>query len=76
MVTDYDAFPASLAMWRQFTQWLGGLGIIVLAVAILPRLRVGGRQMMESELPGPGDRRARRADPRDSRGCCGRSTSR
>jgi trk system potassium uptake protein TrkH len=52
-VTDYDALPRSLAMWRQFTQWLGGMGIIVLAIAVLPRLRVGGRQMMESELPGP-----------------------
>ncbi len=40
-------------MWRAFTQWLGGMGIIVLAIAVLPRLRVGGRQMMESELPGP-----------------------
>jgi trk system potassium uptake protein TrkH len=53
VVTDYDALPKSLAMWRQFTQWLGGMGIIVLAIAVLPRLRVGGRQMMESELPGP-----------------------
>ena len=40
-------------MWRQFTQWLGGMGIIVLALAVLPRLRVGGRQLMESEAPGP-----------------------
>ena len=53
VVTDYDAFSPTLAMWRQFTQWLGGMGIIILAVAVLPRLRVGGRQMMESELPGP-----------------------
>lgn len=53
VVTDYEAFSPTLAMWRQFTQWLGGMGIIILAVAILPRLRVGGRQMMESELPGP-----------------------
>jgi trk system potassium uptake protein TrkH len=53
VVTDYDALPRSIAMWRQFTQWLGGLGIIVLAIAVLPRLRVGGRQMMETELPGP-----------------------
>jgi len=53
VVTDYDAVSPTLAMWRQFTQWLGGMGIIILAVAILPRLRVGGRQMMESELPGP-----------------------
>ena len=40
-------------MWRQFTQWLGGMGIIVLAIAVLPRLRVGGRQLLEAELPGP-----------------------
>jgi trk system potassium uptake protein TrkH len=53
VVTDYADLSRSLAMWRQFTQWLGGLGIIILAVAVLPRLRVGGRQMLETELPGP-----------------------
>lgn len=53
VVTDYDELSRSIDMWRQFTQWLGGMGIIVLAIAVLPRLRVGGRQMMESELPGP-----------------------
>ena len=53
VVTDFDDINRSLGMWRQFTQWLGGMGIIVLAIAVLPRLRVGGRQMMESELPGP-----------------------
>jgi trk system potassium uptake protein len=53
VVTDFDAINRSLGIWRQFTQWLGGMGIIVLAVAVLPRLRVGGRQMLESELPGP-----------------------
>ena len=53
VVTDFDELSRSLAMWRQFTQWLGGMGIIVLAIAVLPRLRVGGRQLMESELPGP-----------------------
>ena len=53
VVTDLDEINRSLGMWRQFTQWLGGMGIIVLAVAVLPRLRVGGRQLMESELPGP-----------------------
>ena len=53
VVTDFDAMSKSIAMWRQFTQWLGGMGVIILAVAILPRLRVGGRQMMEAELPGP-----------------------
>jgi trk system potassium uptake protein TrkH len=53
IVTDLPALDRSLLMWRQFTQWLGGMGIIVLALAVLPRLRVGGRQLMESELPGP-----------------------
>ncbi len=53
LVTDFDELSKSLSMWRQFTQWLGGMGIIILAVAVLPRLRVGGRQLMESELPGP-----------------------
>jgi trk system potassium uptake protein TrkH len=53
VVTDYDEISKSLGMWRQFTQWLGGMGIVVLAIAVLPRLRVGGRQLLESELPGP-----------------------
>ena len=53
VVTDLEEINRSLGIWRQFTQWLGGMGIIVLAIAVLPRLRVGGRQMMESELPGP-----------------------
>jgi len=53
VVTDFEALPRSIAMWRQFTQWLGGMGIIVLAIAVLPRLRVGGRQLLETELPGP-----------------------
>jgi trk system potassium uptake protein TrkH len=53
ILTDIEGLPRALAMWRQFTQWLGGMGIIVLALAVLPRLRVGGRQLLESELPGP-----------------------
>jgi trk system potassium uptake protein TrkH len=53
VLTDIDALPRSVAMWRQFTQWLGGIGIIVLSLAVLPRLRIGGRQLLESELPGP-----------------------
>jgi trk system potassium uptake protein TrkH len=53
VLTDIPAMPRSLLMWRQFSQWLGGMGIIVLALAVLPRLRVGGRQLMESEAPGP-----------------------
>ncbi len=43
----------AIMMWRQLTQWLGGMGIIVLAVAILPKLAVGGSQVIEAEAPGP-----------------------
>jgi trk system potassium uptake protein TrkH len=53
VLTDIEALPESLLFWRQFTQWLGGMGIIVLALAVLPRLRVGGRQLLEHEMPGP-----------------------
>ncbi len=53
VVADVSTLDRSLSMWRQFTQWFGGMGIIVLALAVLPRLRVGGRQLMESEAPGP-----------------------
>jgi len=53
VLTDIEALSHSLLIWRQLTQWLGGLGIIVLALAVFPRLRIGGRQLFESELPGP-----------------------
>ena len=53
VLTDIEAVDSSLLMWRQLSQWLGGMGIIVLAVAILPRLRIGGRQLLHSELAGP-----------------------
>jgi trk system potassium uptake protein TrkH len=53
VLTDIPALDQAMSMWRQFSQWLGGMGIIVLALAILPRLRIGGRQLVESELPGP-----------------------
>lgn len=52
MLTDFGQ-PRSIMMWRQFTQWIGGMGIIVLFIAILPRLSIGGRQLMEAEAPGP-----------------------
>ena len=52
VVTNVSALNRSLGMWRQYTQWLGGMAVLVLAVAVLPRLRVGGRQLLESELPG------------------------
>ncbi|WP_302080220.1 TrkH family potassium uptake protein [Salinibaculum rarum] len=43
----------ALLIWRQLTQWLGGMGIIVLMVAILPQIAVNGAQLMDSEAPGP-----------------------
>lgn len=48
-----EDLPRALLLWRAFTQWLGGMGIIVLAIAILPKLAVGGRQLMDAEVPGP-----------------------
>jgi trk system potassium uptake protein TrkH len=50
----FDAHSREIMMWRQLTQWLGGMGIVVLAVAILSELSVGGAQLMEAEAPGPG----------------------
>lgn len=48
-----DHAPQSINLWRHLLQWLGGLGIIVLAVAILPLLGVGGMQLYRAETPGP-----------------------
>jgi trk system potassium uptake protein TrkH len=53
VLTDVESLDRSLLLWRAETQWLGGMGIIVLVLAVLPRLRVGGRQLFESEMPGP-----------------------
>jgi trk system potassium uptake protein TrkH len=53
VLTDIEALDKSMVIWRQFSHWLGGMGIVVLAVAVLPRLRVGGRQLLQSELAGP-----------------------
>tara|TARA_X000000368_G_scaffold394806_1_gene361662 strand:+ start:1359 stop:2807 length:1449 start_codon:yes stop_codon:yes gene_type:complete len=48
-----DDMPRSLLFYRQLLQWLGGMGIIVLAVAVLPLLGVGGMQLYKAETPGP-----------------------
>ncbi|MFC7212329.1 TrkH family potassium uptake protein [Natronoarchaeum sp. GCM10025321] len=48
-----DQHSHALLMWRQLTQWLGGMGIIVLMIAILPEVAVNGAQLMQSEAPGP-----------------------
>lgn len=48
-----DSLPKAILFYRQMLQWLGGMGIIVLAVAILPILGVGGMQLYRAEMPGP-----------------------
>ncbi len=50
----FASHSRTLLIWRQETQWLGGMGIVVLAVAILPELSVGGAQLLDAEAPGPG----------------------
>jgi len=53
IMTAIDSLPHAVLYYRQQLQWLGGMGIIVLAVAILPMLRVGGMQLFRAETPGP-----------------------
>ncbi|MEM6639027.1 MAG: TrkH family potassium uptake protein [Pseudomonadota bacterium] len=53
ILTGLDTLPHSVLFYRQQLQWLGGMGIIVLAVAILPMLGVGGMQLYRAETPGP-----------------------
>jgi trk system potassium uptake protein TrkH len=52
-VVNIEILPHGILFWRSFTQWLGGMGILILAIAILPRLSVGGMQLMNLEAPGP-----------------------
>ena len=53
VITGIDNLPKSILFYRQELQWLGGMGIIVLAVAILPMLGIGGMQLYRTETPGP-----------------------
>ncbi len=53
VLTGLDDLPKSILFYRQMLQWLGGMGIIVLAVAILPMLGIGGMQLYRAEAPGP-----------------------
>lgn len=52
ILTQYD-FPKTMFFWRSMSQWLGGMGIIVLFIAVLPQFAVAGRQMFFAEAPGP-----------------------
>lgn len=49
----FFALPRSILLWRSLTQWLGGMGVVLLFISILPRLGVGGSQLFDREFPGP-----------------------
>ena len=53
VITDIEALTQSLLFWRSFTQWIGGMGIILFTIAVLPLLGVGGMQLFKAEVPGP-----------------------
>ncbi len=53
ILTDIEALPRSILFWRSLTHWLGGMGIVVLTVAVLPLLGIGGMQLIKAEAPGP-----------------------
>ncbi len=53
VLPNLDRMPPSINLWRGMMVWLGGMGLIVLAVAVLPLLGIGGRQMFKAETPGP-----------------------
>lgn len=53
VLSDIDSLPHGILFWRSMTQWLGGMGIIVLSLAILPVFGIGGMQLFMAEVPGP-----------------------
>lgn len=53
ILTGLDAMPKSFLMYRQFLQWMGGLGVVIFVVAVLPMLNVGGMRLLKAETPGP-----------------------
>ncbi|MDO1501476.1 potassium transporter TrkG [Winogradskyella maritima] len=54
ILNDIEILPEGILFWRSTTHWIGGMGIIVLAIAILPLLGIGGMQLFAAEAPGPG----------------------
>ena len=52
ILTDFSVYPKTMFFWRSFSQWLGGMGILVLFIAILPQFAIAGRQMFFAESPG------------------------
>ena len=53
ILTEIEALPDSIQLWRLMTHWLGGLGIVVIFVALFPELGVGAKHLFKSEVPGP-----------------------
>ncbi|MBT8259753.1 MAG: TrkH family potassium uptake protein, partial [Bacteroidia bacterium] len=53
ILTDIESLPKGILFWRSLTHWIGGMGIIVLAIAILPLLGIGGMELFAAEAPGP-----------------------
>jgi len=53
ILTDIESIPKSILLWRAFLQWLGGLGIVVFTIALLPLLGVSGEKLFNLEFPGP-----------------------
>jgi len=53
ILSDIESLPEGILFWRSLTHWIGGMGIIVLAIAILPLLGIGGMQLFAAEAPGP-----------------------
>tara|TARA_B100001287_G_scaffold42053_1_gene31137 strand:- start:2529 stop:3827 length:1299 start_codon:yes stop_codon:yes gene_type:complete len=53
ILNDIESLPKSILFWRSMTQWIGGMGIIVLTIAVLPLLGIGGMELFVAEAPGP-----------------------
>ncbi|NOY08723.1 MAG: TrkH family potassium uptake protein [Spirochaetes bacterium] len=53
ILTDIESLPRGMLFWRSMTHWLGGMGIVVLTVALIPLLGVGGTKLLKAEAPGP-----------------------
>lgn len=52
-LSDVESLPKAVMMWRSFSHWLGGMGILVFAIALLPSLGISGQEIVEAETPGP-----------------------
>ena len=57
ILRDFSLYSEGIFFWRSFTQWLGGMGVIALFIAVLPALAVAGRQLFFAEAPGPSEER-------------------